>query len=394
LVLVFVAASFVACSSDDGPEQALTGATAPVSADPPQSSKGIVRPPSEPREPLLGDAIAVVDSAFQVVYEFDTGRMRFRGPSPRVTLVPETSPTSERAETVVLAGYPVPVSAGAPQDIASIGSLAVVAGGVDGTAVLLDRSKGDLAVTQTLLLPLRNVTADNGQRASNATAEGEEGKAFVTLVSRLGTKDVLLVTYELLTRTSVGYALDLSKRSLIRGEQLPGGGAAAAVHPYGEGAIAAMSSKKLVLLSRDLRAIREIELPGVPTHLSVRADTAWVSVTEPARLVRVDLRRGRARVVADERRDKLGGPVVTTREGVWWALRERGTIRKFVVNGDKTSRKANLRGCNGISSMVRHKALLFFTCPGPKVVGVIRDGKPTVEYRVPNFPVSAAVLPR
>ncbi|HZI39784.1 MAG TPA: hypothetical protein VFF24_15870, partial [Acidimicrobiia bacterium] len=273
------AMSPAACSGDGDGGAPTPGAGAPVSADPPQSGRASVVAPSEPREPLLGDAVVVVDSAARVVYEFDLGRMRFRGPAPRVATLDGP---------VTLAGYPTLVSKETAQDAATVGPTVVVAGGREGTAVFLDRSKGDLAVADILQLPLRNVVADDtGKRSSNATAG--KPNPYVTLVSRLGADDVLVVSKDRETGTSVGYALEVADRSLVNGVQLPGGGEAAAVQPYADGAVAAMSSRKLVLLTRELASAREIALPGVPTHLVVDGDVAWVSITKPARLVRVDL---------------------------------------------------------------------------------------------------------
>jgi hypothetical protein len=375
LVVVASLAAMTSCTRKDD-SAPVTGPAAPVAAEAPVSADVEVRPPST-REAPVGETLFVVDSSSKSVYEFDTARRRFRGPAPEVVLP---------NRRVTLPGYPVQVSHEFPQDATVAAGYLVVAGGLDGTAVFLDRSRGDLAVYGSVKLPVREVVLeDSGKRATNADSDAK--RPFIVLVSAFGRDRVLAVSREDDLVTSVGYVVDPAKKDVVAAAQLPGGLAANVVHSYRDTAIAGMATKKLVFLSEELRSTREIALPGNPTDLVVVGDTAYVSLREPTALVKVDLVSGMTEELAAMPDETIGGPVAVEGRTVWWAHTGLGTVTRLdLVTGKATKTKV----CESLSSMVRHNKALYMSCPGKKMLAVIRDGGPVVAYKVDGFPISIA----
>jgi hypothetical protein len=387
--VVVAVAIAAACTNDDPPRSRVAAAeatvpTAPISDDSPLRQIDPVAPPTEPREPLVGPGLLLVDSTSYSVYEFDLGRLRFRGPSRRLDLKYEHEQTT-------LPGYPLVLGDETPQEITFVGTEAIVAGGREGAVFFLDTDK-DLTVTGMLPLPVHEVVVDpaTGERTTNAN---DRGRPDIFRVSGFGETDLLAVSQDHVPGTSVGYVVDGETHKLrLAAQLLPDGGEVSDIEPYRDTAVAAMSNDKLVILSDDLRPTREVGLPATPTHFTIVNDTAYVSV-RGARLLEVDLVSGRTRELSAMVTENHNGPVLTGkragRRTVWWGLMNSEVIRRIDLD---TGKAEDFPACGGVNSLVRYRDMVFFTCPGPRKLGLLEDGKKKpVLYPAGGFPFAIAL---
>lgn len=380
--LMAFAVIVTSCKSSPRSEP-VAGQTAPPSADAASKETEAIRPPSEPRERRVGPAVLVLDSASKSLFEFDTGRERFRGPSPLIDLL-------ERRR-VTLPGYPFPVAKNFPQALLVSKGRLYVGSGLDGNVVEVMYHQNELAIAREIVLPPQLVTIE-GQTERFLNADADTGTPFVSLLSEYGEDHLLAVAVEYTSVTSVGYLIERHSGRVRAARQLPGGLAANAVARYRDGAVAAMSSKKLVVLRPDLSAERELAVPGNPAYLEVRGDTALVALIEPTKLVSVDLRSGKVEDLAQHPTEKLGGPVMTLGSTAWWAHPNDGSIT--IVDLQKRKVVRTVKACEGGNSMIAFRGSVYMTCSGGRALAVINassSGRPAVRlFTVDGMPVAVA----
>lgn len=101
----------------------------------------------------------VLDQGTRSVYVYDTARRRFIGPAVR--LDPRHERFSSGYATHRLPGYPT-VTAKPPQHLAVVGRRVVVAGGLDGTVVVVPIEDARLRQPRPIPVPIREVMLEGG----------------------------------------------------------------------------------------------------------------------------------------------------------------------------------------------------------------------------------------
>jgi hypothetical protein len=324
----------------------LASTDVPVSSDPPIPAGSPIHAPSEPREELRGPAIYLVDSGSKSVYEYDTSRGRFLGPAPRVDLV---------QRVVTLPGYPTVVSKQPPQGGILFGRNLIVAGGLDGTVVDIPlNSKGELESPHAFTLQPAPVSFNRTRRSNGETPTG---KPFIKLVAATADR-LLAITHDQVTLTSEAYLLDSSSGRVLGVRQLPGG-VAAAVATDGSGFVVAMSNGSLVELSLHLAVIHTTGLSTTAASVAVSGQSAYVGLSYPAKLVRVDLHSHRFEQVATAATG-FSGPIAASGKDVWWALPDISAIRE--ISTQSHEEVAEIYPCRFISSMIVYQNAVLATC--------------------------------
>lgn len=354
--LVAAAVLLAACGSTPGPTPAPTAAAdlPPVSHDPPIGMKEAIHPPSEPREAPKGPLAYVVDSRAYSVYEYDLGRGRFLGPAPRMVTTAD--------KVVTLPGYPTVVGTQPPQQAAVSRSWLYVAGGIEGTVVVIPRLP-DLGRARPVHLPAVSVQRDalyGGGSASNAT---ETGAPLVSMVVALGDDRVVAVSQDRGTGTSVAYLVESASGRLLRSAQIPDG-TANAVAGNGEGFVVGMNEGRLVVVDRSLSALHSYPLRGNPRGVAVDGSQAVVSSIalpghpDASTLEVVDLSSGADRQLRSLS-NPYSGPVAIEGSTVWWALGDLSQVRGVPLGGG-TDRV--LGSCRYINSVAVARGSILATC--------------------------------
>jgi hypothetical protein len=327
----------------------------------------------------------VVDSRAQSVYEFDLGRGRFLGPAPRVI--------GQDGGTLTLPGYPFVVSRNPPQQAALAPSWLFVAGGTDGTVVIMRRTPGLGAARAVALpaVPVQREARSGGGSVSNAS---ESGAPFITRVVALGDSQVVAISQDD-SGTSVAYLVDAADGGLLRSVQLPGGTANAAAALTGGGRFAVgMNEGHLLLLDGQLNVLANRSLDGTPKGMAVVGDQVAISATAAAGhapasdLWLLDPRTGASRHLSAAG-TPYSGPVAAAGGTVWWTLSDLAQVRELRTDGTLAR---TLDACRYISSVAAGPTVLLATCLEHNQLAVVdlSSGGRRL-YDAGGFPASVAL---
>jgi hypothetical protein len=361
LAALALAAALSACGSTP-PAPPPTGSTArpagpvaPVSRDVPIPLGTSIHAPSEPPETPLGELAYVVDSRALSVYEFDLGRGRFLGPAPRVV--------AQDDRTLTLPGYPFVVSSHPPQQAAVAPSWLFVAGGIDGTVVIMRRTPG-LGAPRAVALPAVPVQREARSGGGSVSNASQTGAPFIIRVVALGDSQAVAISQDD-SGTSVAYLVDAADGRVLRSVQLPGGTATAAAALTGGGQLAVgMNEGHVLVLDGQLRVVADRPLEGNPRGMAVAGGDVAISTTAAAGhapasdLWLLDPRTGAIRHLSGAG-NPYSGSVAAAGGTVWWALSDLAQVRELRTDGTMAR---TLGACKYISSVAAGPAVLLATC--------------------------------
>lgn len=271
------------------------------------------------------------------------------------------------------------MSGQAPHQVTVVGSTAVVAGGADGTVVLVPFDESGLGKRQIVDLPVRELRWPGGEVTTN---EGPvRNRPWIGSVSPIGDGQVLAMSEDQGT-PSIAYLVDPVAKVVRAQVQLPGGRVGDA-RPYGRQALITVSDGTaglLLLVNPDLSVARRFALPDRPGDLDVSGDTAFVSLYQPGAPLAPRPRRLAAVSLDDGTVSPLGvehvgasGPVLATPGNVWWAIPDAKVVRHIrLSDGHQT----DLPSCYNPHGMAKLDDVLLVACQEGWLLEVPLDGKP------------------
>lgn len=375
------------------PSLGIAGAVPPISKDAPIAFGAPIVPPSEPREAPLGKLAFLIDSGSQSAYEYDFGRGRFIGPARLV---------NDGHHVIAMPGYPTVLSDQPVQHGTIAGDRLVVAGGIDGTVIVVPITPEGLGKPARLLVPVVQVQ-EEPLYGGRSVANGERltGRPEVDHIAAIDETRIVAVTSSQSNGTSVAYLVDAHSMKVTKSTQLPFG-QTDHILAAGDTFVAVTNEGELLILDFDLQVRHTFKIQGLasgggPGGLSVAGGNAYITeartiapgAKQTPQLETIDLETGASTIQQVNIGDDLG-PVLAAGGRLWVAGANSTVVEGISLTGGPAVRLGTCRGVRAIAMALSY--LLMPCTPASFAVVDTRSGAVTLDSGG-AFPVDVTVAP-